>query len=111
VKLLTALALTLVCLGATSAQAATPTTYYWTTRQATNRAPAFEGCMGTAPYLNTIPRRYRNFMCVKRNFVIDTLWYVVYPMKVTGPRTYTLGMGARTTEAYYLKILLKWRTG
>lgn len=110
-KSLIALALTVVCLGAVSAQAATPKSHYWTTRQATGRAPSFEGCMGTFPRLNTTPRRYKNFMCVKQNYVIDTLWYVVFPMEVTGPRTYKLGMGARTSEAYYLKILSKWRTG
>lgn len=109
-KNLIAIALSLVCFGTASAQGATPKSHYWTTREATARS-GFEGCMGTHLRLNTTPRRYGTFMCVKQKYIIDTLWYVVYPLTVTGPRTYKLGMGARTSQENYLNILSKSRTG
>jgi hypothetical protein len=109
-KSLIALALTLVCLGAASAKAATPKSHYWTTRQATARS-GYEGCAGGPFRLNTTPRRYKSFMCVKQQYVIDTLWYVVVPLTVTGPRTYKLGMGARTSHENYLNILSRSRAG
>jgi len=43
--------------------------------------------------------------------VLDTLWYVVVPLTVTGPRTYQLGMGSRTSHENYLNILSKSRAG
>jgi hypothetical protein len=109
-KISIALALTVDCLGSASAQAATPRSHYWATREATARTGK-DGCMGGPVHLNTTPRRYKSFMCVEQKTVIETLWYVVCPMDVTGPRTYKFWTCSRTSPENYLNILSKSRRG